>query len=96
MTAKTGFLGKQLSLAATPVQVMEEDCGADRIGVLMQGEHDDILGRITAKDVGNIPTGTPITKELLPKIQGKNLLVRSVITCQATEGVCRKCARKIT
>jgi hypothetical protein len=94
MTAKSGFLGKQLALASSRVQVVEDDCGASDKGIIMLGDNSDVIGRVLAKDVGNVPAGTTITKKHLPAIQDKKLLVRSLITCQSGNGICRRCAGK--
>lgn len=92
MTAKSGFLGKQLALAAQRVQVTEEDCGADNIGILAAGDDSQILGTVLARDVQNLSAGTVVQKKHLPKIAKEKLLIRSHTTCQAKGGVCSKCS----
>jgi DNA-directed RNA polymerase subunit beta' len=94
MTAKAGFLGKQLALAAQRVQVTSEDCGADNIGLLASGDDDQVIGTVLARDIKDIPAGTTIEKKHLRRLQGQKVLVRSHTTCQARSGVCSKCSGK--
>jgi DNA-directed RNA polymerase subunit beta' len=96
MTAKSGFLGKQLALAAQRVQVTEDDCGADTVGTLVSTDDEDALGSVLARDVKDLPAGTAIEKKHLRKLQGQKLLVRSHQTCQSEQGVCSQCSGKGT
>lgn len=93
-TAKTGFLGKQMSQMAQRVQITGDDCGANRVGILVDGDDSENVGSVLARTEGGVPAGTVITKTNLPKLQGKKVLVRSLITCQQPEGVCKMCAGK--
>jgi len=93
-TAKTGFLGKQLTAMSQHVRVMGEDCGADDVGILVDGDDPEILGAVLSRTVNGIPAGTVIDKRHLPKLRGKKPLVRSLLTCQQEEGVCQKCSGK--
>ena len=91
-TAQTGFLGKQLAAMAQRVKVTGEDCGARDVGVRIDGNDPEILGSVLARDVEGVPAGTVISKEHLVKLQDKNPLIRSLLTCQQPEGVCQQCA----
>jgi DNA-directed RNA polymerase subunit beta' len=92
MTAKSGFLGKQLALAAQRVQVTEEDCGADTVGILASGDDSQVIGSVLARDVKDLAAGTVVQKKHLPKLAKEKLLLRSHSTCQAKGGVCSKCS----
>ncbi|WP_164305094.1 hypothetical protein, partial [Streptococcus pneumoniae] len=61
---------------------------------------DRVLGRVAAKDVVNadgdvvVPSGALIDERLVEKLDANaidEVYVRSVITCEATQGVCAKC-----
>ena len=92
-TADSGFFGKQLTQAAHRVVVSEDDCGADDVGIEVEGDDSDNIGAIMVSDnIPGIPRGTEITKKDLAKLGGKQINVRSSTTCQAKEGICSKCA----
>jgi DNA-directed RNA polymerase subunit beta' len=94
MTAKAGFLGKQVALSASRLQVTEENCGADAQGILISGDNSDILGRVLAREVAGLPAGTTVEKKHLPKLRKEKILSRSLATCQTRNGVCQKCSGK--
>jgi len=69
-------------------------------GEIVERLGDRVLGRVTAKDVTNhdgevvIPAGTLIDERLVEVLDNNaidEVYVRSVITCEATQGVCAKC-----
>jgi len=91
-TAQTGFLGKQLAVMAQRVKVTGEDCGAQDVGIRVDGNDPEILGSVLARDTKGVPSGTVIGKEHLADLRGKNPLIRSLLTCQQAEGVCQQCA----
>jgi len=93
-TADTGYLGKQLAMLANRVRVTGEDCGASGVGVTTSGDDAENLGRVLADDIGNIKSGTVIDKEHLSVLSGREILTRSLLTCQQEDGVCSKCAGK--
>jgi len=93
-TAKTGFLGKQLAAMAQQVVVTGDDCGANQVGIFVDGGDPEILGSVVAREVAGIPVGTVLEKKHLAKISGKKPLVRSLLTCQMPEGVCQRCSGK--
>jgi len=79
--------------------ITEEDCGTtDGIwaesliegGEVIQPVFERILGRVAAEDITD-----PITGELLLKYNEKSWIekvkIRSVLTCRAMRGVCKKC-----
>ena len=93
-TAKTGFLGKQLAMMSQRIQVTGEDCGAKSLGVLSDGNDPDIIGSVLSRDTNGVSAGTVIEKKHLAAMKDQSVLMRSVITCQQSEGVCQKCAGK--
>jgi len=94
MTAKAGFLGKQIALGASRLQVTEEDCGAASQGILISGDNSDILGRVLSRDIKDISAGTAIEKKHLERLRGEKVLSRSLATCQTRSGICQKCSGK--
>ncbi len=90
-TAKVGYLARQLTNAAHRVIVTSDDCGTTR-GILVAGDDSDNVGSVLAADTAGLKAGTLIKEEHLPKLAGKNILVRSALSCDAPEGVCAKCA----
>lgn len=93
-TADSGYFGKQLTQAAHRVVVTENDCGANDVGLSVDGDDPDNVGSILVTDIAGIPAGTEIGKEHLHKLSGKEIVVRSTTTCQAHDGVCSKCSGK--
>ena len=92
-TADSGYFGKQLTQAAHRVVVTEDDCGAENVGIEVDGDDADNIGSIlVSKDVPGIKAGTELDKKYLPLLEGRTINVRSATTCQAKEGICSKCA----
>lgn len=81
------------------------DAGQRMTPVIVGGEiverlGDRVLGRVAAKDIVNadgdvvVPAGALIDERLVEKLDANaidEVYVRSVITCEATQGVCAKC-----
>lgn len=93
-TAKSGFLGKEITYAAQRQVITGDDCGAKNVGLKVSGDNPDIIGSVLAKTVKGIPAGTAITKKNLPDLEGTQVRIRSLSTCQMPEGVCKMCAGK--
>lgn len=93
-TADSGYLGKLLTQAAHRVVVTEEDCGASDTGVKRKGDDPHNIGAVLIRPVAGLEAGHAITKKDLAKLHGKDVYIRSAMTCQAEEGVCSKCAGK--
>jgi len=89
-TPKGGFLGKQLALATHRLIVTEEDCGT-KSGISVPAEDADSSGSVLAQDSGDFKRGTVLTPEILREVKG-DINVRSPMTCEATHGVCQRCA----
>jgi DNA-directed RNA polymerase subunit beta' len=106
-TADSGYLTRRLVDVAQDVIVREEDCGtANGIWVRdisperarTEPIFEKIAGRVAADDitVGGkvlVATGTSITDENARQIieAGVPVKVRSILVCEAREGVCRTC-----
>ena len=90
-TPKSGFLGKQMALASHRLIVTEKDCGA-ATGIPIDGGESDNEGALLAQTAGNFPAGTVLTPKVIKQLAGQKVLIRSPITCQASKGVCQRCA----
>lgn len=93
-TAQTGFLGKQLAGMANRLKITGDDCGAKTLGIEVDGDDAEVMGAVLARDVGGLKAGTVVEKQHLPQLRGEQFLVRSHVTCQQEEGVCKKCSGK--
>jgi len=93
-TAKSGFLGKEISYAAQRQVITGDDCGAKNVGITVNGDNPEIIGSVLAKTTKGIPAGTVITKNNLPDLEGTKVRIRSLSTCQMPNGVCKMCAGK--
>src|SRR6266571_1079053 len=106
-TADSGYLTRRLVDVAQDVIVREEDCGtANGIWVRdisperarNEPIFEKIAGRVAAEDItiGSkvlVATGTSITDDNARQIiaAGVPVKVRSILVCEAREGVCRTC-----
>ena len=87
-----GYLAKELTNTAAGYTVTTEDCGTN------QGRREKVdrhlKNRVLAEPVANVSPGTVIDDDALTKLQRSNrdeVKVRSILTCEATNGVCAKC-----
>ena len=106
-TADSGYLTRRLVDVAQDVIVRVEDCGTtngiwvrDITPERAKSEpiYEKIAGRVAAEDVSVdgkvlVPSGTSISDEDARKIiaAGVPVKMRSVLVCEAREGVCRTC-----
>ncbi|HEV2413780.1 MAG TPA: DNA-directed RNA polymerase subunit beta' [Candidatus Dormibacteraeota bacterium] len=106
-TADSGYLTRRLVDVAQDVIVREEDCGTtngiwirDITPERAKNEpiFEKIAGRVAAEDVtvnGKVlvPAGQSISDDAAREIiaSGKHVKMRSVLVCEAREGVCRTC-----
>ena len=93
-TANAGFLAKQLKYAASRQVITGDDCGAVDSGIKVKGDDPENIGAVLAQSINGIPAGTAITKDHLQLMEGRDIRVRSLTTCQQPDGVCKKCAGK--
>jgi len=90
-TARAGYLGKQMTMASQRVRVTGEDCGAQNVGNTVSADDPDNVGMVLARDAGEFKAGHVLSDKDLNKLGGKDITVRSHLTCQQPEGVCQKC-----
>ncbi len=104
-TAESGYLTRRLIDVAQDVIVTEEDCGttegilitdADSKDMMLPDMRSRIVGRILAEAIPELglEVGDEITEDLADEIAEKGVTavrLRSVLTCAARRGICRKC-----
>jgi DNA-directed RNA polymerase subunit beta' len=104
-TADSGYLTRRLVDVSQEVIIRAEDCGTDRgirLDVPTYRAHlkQKLLGRVLLEDALNskgdvvVPAGTPVDAEVRSQIDTGDVaevVVRSVLTCDARYGVCQKC-----
>lgn len=93
-TARSGYLSRQLSNVAHRLIVTERECasetGGDR-GLMVDGDDQDNVGAVLARDVGEFKAGKVLAPEDLAGLEGKKIMVHSPLTCGSKEGVCARC-----
>ena len=92
-TAQAGDLGKLLLQTASPQMVTEHDCGVKN-GIDLSIQDDSLQGRVLAEDTAGLPAGTVLDRDSMQVLRKKgvnNVVARSAMTCEAKEGVCKKC-----
>ena len=104
-TAASGYLTRKLVDVAQDVRVTLEDCGTlnsiQKFPTVGGELAFKVSGRVTGEDIVHpetgdvlVPTGTVISAQMadeIDKLDVKVVKVRSLLTCQADEGVCVKC-----
>ena len=104
-TASSGYLTRKLVDVAQDVRVTTEDCGTlNSIQKFATAGGDltfKISGRTTAEDIRHpdtgdilVPANEVISAQMAAQIDERGIKivkVRSVLTCQADDGVCAKC-----
>lgn len=90
--AEPGDLSNILTNTMYPMIITQDDCGTHN-GIPFAPDDSQILGRYLAREVDTFKRNELVTPALVSKLHGKVkfVLVRSPITCEAHEGVCRKC-----
>ena len=104
-TADSGYLTRRLVDVSQEVIIREDDCGTDR-GIRINIEEErahlkqKLLGRVLLEDAvgsdGDVvaPANTAIDPDVRSVIETRGVeevVVRSVMTCEARYGVCRLC-----
>lgn len=88
-----GDLGKQLNVMSANLIITQDDCGTDG-GVPFNVDDPDNAGAILARDVGGFKAGSVMdnkTSEALKKQGIERILLRSPITCNTKDGLCKIC-----
>jgi len=89
-----GYMGKQLVRVANTLLVTADDCGVQN-GIMESTSGSDAVGRYLARSEGGYPRNTLVTAEVLSglvKRGVKSVMVRSPLTCEATNGICKYCS----
>ena len=102
-TATAGYLTRRLVDVCQEVVIRQEDCG-DKEGIYIYRQDEEemgnslalrIVGRMASETIdGLVKKGQLINKEIAQKIDEagfEKVRVKSVIACQATDGICQKC-----
>ncbi|MEA2509842.1 MAG: DNA-directed polymerase subunit beta [Actinomycetota bacterium] len=103
-TADSGYLTRRLVDVSQEVIIRQDDCGTER-GIRLNIAKEraflkqKLQGRVLIQDAkaGDeviVPAGEEVNGELAKKIDSsgvEEVLVRSVLTCEARHGVCRMC-----
>ena len=92
-TRDAGALGKEFGVAVSTMVVTDDDCGTP-YGIPVPADDTDNLGAVLARPAGKFGAGTVITKEVLADFDNQNIdevLVRSPLTCNLPEGLCKRC-----
>ena len=90
--SEPGELSKKLVSGMADLVITEEDCGTSN-GVKLRATNADVIDRYLAIDTGPFKRNTLITPLLQPKVAKASpmILVRSPMTCEASDGVCQRC-----
>jgi len=92
-TRDAGALGKQFGTAVSTMVVTKDDCGTP-YGVPVATDDDDSLGSVLARPAANFPAGTVVNKAVLAELKKKKVdevVVRSPMTCNLADGLCKQC-----
>ncbi|HSH59649.1 MAG TPA: DNA-directed RNA polymerase subunit beta' [Acidimicrobiales bacterium] len=104
-TADSGYLTRRLVDVAQELIVREVDCGSTR-GIWLEDIVPDeagrrsyvetrLFGRALAQQTGDFPAGTDVDDEVMAKLRDDSSItrvrVRSVLTCEAQQGICATC-----
>lgn len=87
-----GMLSKEITNSATLQKVTVSDCGT-RNGKMLNADR-ACLDRCLAEPTAGYPANTVVTTDVLSKIQAlkiQKVKIRSVLTCEAPNGVCAHC-----
>lgn len=90
-TPKSGFLGKQLSMATHRLMITEKDCGTGN-GITVNANEPDNEGALLVKDYGAHKAGSVITSKTMKDLGDQKILIRSPLTCRSEYGLCQKCS----
>lgn len=90
--AEPGDLAKILVNNLYPYVIVKDDCGTHN-GLPMSSSDTHVVDRHLAKDTGPFKYNTLITPQIAQRLKtvAAQVYVRSPMTCESNEGVCRKC-----
>ncbi len=102
-TASTGHLTRKLVECGMEVWITTDDCGthdgllitnADSLSAGLPSFCSQITGRVLAEPAAHLPAGVLLDRWLAASLLDAGMTdvrVRSVLTCQASYGVCQRC-----
>lgn len=92
-TAKGGDWAKITNQSTAHYNVTEKDCGV-RNGLDFEPGDTSLRGRVLARDIAGLKSGSVIDKHALAVIrkQDQPVIARSPMTCKAAHGICAHCA----
>lgn len=90
--AEPGDLAKIMVNNLYPYVIVKDDCGTKN-GLAMSSSDGHIVDRYLSRDTGPFPRNTLVTTQVAAKLKtvASTVYVRSPMTCEAHDGVCRKC-----
>ncbi len=91
-TPETGYFGKQLTMLNHRLVVAGNDCGVRGKAVYKSLADPETLGSFLAEDLPGFPRDTVVDENVKEALGDEDVPVRSVLTCEHPDGVCRKCA----
>ena len=90
--AEPGDVSKMFVNTLYPYIISSDDCGT-RNGIIQSSHSHQIIGRYLAKDQGTHKHNDLITPAIAKDLakHGDKVYVRSPMTCDAKQGICKKC-----
>ena len=91
--SEPGELSKILVSNMSDIVVTETDCGTMN-GIVKPVDSTNLMDRYLARKTGTVDAGTLITPDIqnrLARTRKDNIMVRSPMTCEASDGICQKC-----
>jgi DNA-directed RNA polymerase subunit beta' len=90
--AEPGDMSKVMTNNMYPMVITKDDCGTHN-GLAMDSHDGNIVDRYLSRDQAGYHRNDVVTKAVASKLQAKvkKVYVRSPMTCDATDGICRKC-----
>ena len=95
-TAKGGDLAKQMAQSVVDMVVRKHDCGSTN-GISLDIEDESLKGRVLANPVGGFKEGQFITRQMIHELKKQginNVIARSPLTCNVSNGLCATCVGK--
>lgn len=95
-TAKGGDLAKQMAQSVVDMVVRKHDCGSTN-GISLDIEDESLKGRVLANPVGGFKEGQFITRQMIHDLKKQgitNVIARSPLTCNVSNGLCATCVGK--
>ena len=90
--AEPGDMSKIMTNNMYPLVITQDDCGTHN-GLAMDSHDGNIVDRYLSQDQAGYHRNDVVTKAVASKLQAKvkKVFVRSPMTCDTKDGICRKC-----